>query len=109
MNKYKRKKCYNPCLTSLCSCCCRSQIDYKKIYEIITKNEMKKKNNKYLFKKQTKLKRRIIEQLDTNNPKEKKKTNILTTYSQNKKINRYNYTKSDILKKMKTIYLGKIK
>ena len=32
------------------------------------------------------------------------KYNVLTKYSWNKKINKYNYTKSDILKKMKTLY-----
>ena len=36
------------------------------------------------------------------------KYNILTKYSWNKKINRYNYTKSDILKKMKTLYVKKL-
>jgi len=81
------------------------------------------KDLKYAFKKKIKTINLVSEPLNlleiVNYLKHDKKTfsenrkivkyNILTKHSWNKKINKYSYAKSDILKKMKTIYLGKIK
>jgi hypothetical protein len=82
LNEYKVRRCQCYCLKFMSNCCCKTSIDYKKIYDILNNKEIDTIRNSEIKIKQSRRKRYLCNEIENENKNlHIKKKNILTTFS----------------------------